>query len=89
MHSRTDTEGRLLWTSPRSVALIGYEPEELIGKRLIEFAHPDDLQALNAASAVASEHGAAELEYRVRQAWPARVAARPASCPLRRPRETR
>ena len=66
MHSRTDTEGRLLWTSPRSVALIGYEPEELIGKRLIEFAHPDDLQAFNAASAVASEHGAAELEYRVR-----------------------
>ena len=49
MHSRTDPQGRCLWVSPRSVGLIGYEPEELIGRLVADTAHPDDVEAIDAS----------------------------------------
>lgn len=35
-------DGRLLYISPSSKSLIGYEPTELIGKSISEYVHPDD-----------------------------------------------
>jgi len=34
--------GQFLYISPSSVALLGYEPEELVGKTPYDFCHPED-----------------------------------------------
>ncbi|MCP4619496.1 MAG: PAS domain S-box protein [Bradyrhizobium sp.] len=41
----TDTAGNFVQASPSSVAIIGYEPAELIGRSAVEFIHPDDLES--------------------------------------------
>jgi PAS domain S-box-containing protein/putative nucleotidyltransferase with HDIG domain len=43
MISRHDAQGVYLYASPACRALLGYEPEELIGHTAFEFIHPDDL----------------------------------------------
>jgi PAS domain S-box-containing protein len=41
--SRTDASGRCIYISPSCREVLGYEPEELVGKHaLIDLAHPDD-----------------------------------------------
>ena len=41
--SRTDSLGRCIYISPSCREVLGYEPEELIGRHaLIDLAHPDD-----------------------------------------------
>ena len=41
--SRTDSLGRCIYISPSCREVLGYEPEELVGKHaLIDLAHPDD-----------------------------------------------
>ena len=40
--SRHDADGTFLYASPASRALIGYEPHELVGMRLVDLVHPDD-----------------------------------------------
>ncbi len=37
---------RYIYASPAIRTLLGYEPEEIIGKMPFEFAHPDDLQSI-------------------------------------------
>ncbi|MCF8298326.1 MAG: PAS domain S-box protein [Saprospiraceae bacterium] len=37
-----DLKARYLYVSPSSIHLLGYEPEEMIGKSFFEFVHPDD-----------------------------------------------
>jgi PAS domain S-box-containing protein len=41
--ARTTVEGTLLYVSPACKTLLGYEPDEMIGHRQAEFAHPEDL----------------------------------------------
>ena len=40
----TDTAGNFIQVSPSSMAIIGYAPEEMIGRSAVEFIHPDDLE---------------------------------------------
>jgi PAS domain S-box-containing protein len=41
--SRTDSRGRCIYISPSCRDVLGYEPEELVGKHaLVDLAHPDD-----------------------------------------------
>jgi PAS domain S-box-containing protein len=41
--SRTDSSGRCIYISPSCRHVLGYEPEELVGRlALIDLAHPDD-----------------------------------------------
>jgi PAS domain S-box-containing protein len=41
--SRTDATGRCIYISPSCRDMLGYEPEELVGRHaLLELAHPDD-----------------------------------------------
>jgi PAS domain S-box-containing protein len=40
---RTDLDGRVAWVSPSSRRLLGYRPEELVGRSLAELMHPDDV----------------------------------------------
>ncbi|KAJ9645661.1 uncharacterized protein PV06_07664 [Exophiala oligosperma] len=35
-------DGRMLYVSPSAKALTGYDPEDLLGKSMPEFVHPDD-----------------------------------------------
>lgn len=42
MISRHDAQGNFLYVSPACQTLVGYTPEELIGKPIIPFIHPDD-----------------------------------------------
>jgi two-component system NtrC family sensor kinase len=44
--SRHTPEGIYLYASPACRALLGYEPEELIGNSAYQFFHPEDLAAL-------------------------------------------
>jgi PAS domain S-box-containing protein len=47
MISRHDPQGRYLYVSPACRALLGYEPEELLGHSAYEFIHPDDRAAVS------------------------------------------
>jgi PAS domain S-box-containing protein len=44
----TDTAGNFVQVSPSSMAILGYEPAEMIGHSAIEFIHPDDLDSTRA-----------------------------------------
>lgn len=39
----TDREGILIYSGPSVERIAGYKPEELIGRHLFEFIHPDDI----------------------------------------------
>jgi PAS domain S-box-containing protein len=41
----TDTVGNLVQVSPSSMTILGYLPEEMIGRSAVEFIHPDDLES--------------------------------------------
>ena len=46
MISRHNPEGVFLYASPACRSLLGYKPEELLGRSLTEFIHPEDLQKI-------------------------------------------
>ncbi len=46
MISRHDTNGIFLYVSPACEMIVGYKPEELIGKDVLPFVHPDDVAYL-------------------------------------------
>jgi PAS domain S-box-containing protein len=41
----SDPVGTLVQVSPSSLAILGYEPAEMIGRSAIQFIHPDDLES--------------------------------------------
>jgi PAS domain S-box-containing protein len=44
----TDTAGNLVQVSPSSMTILGYQPEEMIGRSAVDFIHPDDLDSTRA-----------------------------------------
>ncbi|MFN0085610.1 MAG: PAS domain S-box protein [Blastocatellia bacterium] len=44
--ARYDLEGRCLYLSPASIRLLGFRPEERIGRAVFERVHPDDIPEL-------------------------------------------
>ena len=46
MISRLDAQGAILFMSPASNAILGYKPEEMLGKRVIDLTHPEDKPAV-------------------------------------------
>jgi PAS domain S-box-containing protein len=46
MISRHNPEGVFLYASPACRALLGYKPEDLLGRSLTEYIHPEDLQKI-------------------------------------------
>jgi len=71
MISRLDAKGVITFMSPASKALLGFKPEELVGKRVIDLTHPDDVPGVQAyfRNLIAAGPGAqAEpLQYRGRR----------------------
>jgi PAS domain S-box-containing protein len=52
----TDTGGNLVQVSPSSLPILGYRPEEMIGRGAVEFIHPEDLEVTREAMRLA-RHG--------------------------------
>jgi PAS domain S-box-containing protein len=46
MIATTQLDGAIQFVTPSCRTIAGYEPEDLIGRRSIEFAHPDDIAKL-------------------------------------------
>src|SRR5260370_21017475 len=40
-----DRRGTFIRVSPSSAAILGYQPEELVGRSAADFLHPDDLES--------------------------------------------
>jgi diguanylate cyclase (GGDEF)-like protein/PAS domain S-box-containing protein len=67
-----DPGGVRTYVSPSCRTLLGYEPEELIGKRSIDILHPDDRDHIAQHLQAVREHGPASAEARFRHktgAW--------------------
>ncbi len=45
----TDLDGTITFISPQVYDLFGYKPEEVIGRRSIQFVHPDDINIIKEA----------------------------------------
>ena len=68
MVSRHDADGRYLYASAGTRDLVGYEPEELIGRSGFDFIHPEDLDDLRSAHAALLEvNDRVEVRYRHRR----------------------
>ena len=61
-----DLDGTIRYESPAVERVLGYKPEELVGRNVNEFTHPDDVTATSLLQARASEpnNGPISLELR-------------------------
>src|SRR5271166_598228 len=55
-------DGIVRYTSPSHKRILGYDPEELVGKDVFDFVHPDDRARVQAAAR--QSRGSMTLEYR-------------------------
>ncbi|MCC7439503.1 MAG: PAS domain S-box protein [Armatimonadetes bacterium] len=46
MVTQLEMDGTYTYASPATRAVVGYEPEEIVGKNAVDFLHPDDLQRM-------------------------------------------
>jgi len=63
----SDLTGKVTYMSPSSMAMLGYQPEEMIGHRAIELVHPDDFDSVTQFSVDQVKGGPAptdRIEYR-------------------------
>jgi len=60
-------EGRYLYVSPSYKTILGYEPEELLGKNVDRLVHPKDLRYLSEAirQTIGQRQKLSRLEYRI------------------------
>ncbi len=90
LHVRTTADGRLLYVSPNSAQVIGWTPEQLLGTRTHDYAHPHDAARVRATYREVAETGSAEVEYRVRRPdGTLHLVARPGTRAPRRERQPR
>ncbi|MDQ3913159.1 MAG: PAS domain S-box protein, partial [Actinomycetota bacterium] len=64
-----EPEGRFLYVSPSSRRLLGYEPQELVGKDPYELIHPEDAGRIRYGTCTNASEGedAASVTYRIRK----------------------
>src|SRR5450759_1711874 len=69
MVSQCDSRGVLNYLSPSCKAILGYEPEELMGKFAFDLVHPEDLSIFKSIiQRSVNEHLIRKIEYRRRHA---------------------
>jgi two-component system, cell cycle sensor histidine kinase PleC len=65
--ARHSSEGRLMFISPAVKRILGFEPDEMIGRSAFEGAHPDDLGHIRATISEAMRNGGmVSYAYRVK-----------------------
>jgi len=62
--SQFDTQGRYLSVSTGYASLVGYKPDELIGKEYSVIIHPDDRETMQERNEYMQREGRAEVELR-------------------------
>ena len=68
MISKHTPEGIYTYASPACRALLGYQPEDLIGYSAYDFFHPEDLDAVRKAhSMILETSDSSKVEYRIRR----------------------
>lgn len=68
MISRHSPDGTYLYVSPACTMLLGYTPEELVGRHAYELFHPDDLPAIQVSHATIIEQPIIfTVSYRIRR----------------------
>ncbi len=68
MISKHTLEGVYTYASPACRALLGYEPEELIGRYAYDFFHPEDLERIrDSHSAILELPDSSTVSYRIRR----------------------
>jgi PAS domain S-box-containing protein len=69
MISRNTADGIVLYVSPAVTWLLGYSPDEVVGRPATEFVHPEDKESFRLALHDATEKGAEEfsVEHRMRK----------------------
>ncbi len=68
MISRHTLEGDYLYASPACRVLLGYEPEELVGRSAYDYFHPEDLAQLRSAhSEILERPDTDTVSYRIRR----------------------
>jgi PAS domain S-box-containing protein len=50
------TDGVITYTSPSAQRLLGYRPEEMLGKSAVELVHPDNVASVDRARQAVAEH---------------------------------
>ncbi len=69
MVNQVDTAGRFMYLSPSVKTIMGYEPEEMIGKSVFDYIHPDDRDRLRLEFEEAQKSKrSAGIEFRCRHA---------------------
>lgn len=67
MISKHNLEGVFEFVSPSCYNLLGFEPEELIGRNIYDFFHPDDLESIkNIHAQIIDKPGPIITEYRLK-----------------------
>lgn len=61
-----DSNREVSYVSPSFIKILGYSPEEVIGKRPLQFTHPDDFQSTLALSTKALQMPGQKLNYTMR-----------------------
>ena len=65
--SVTDATGSFTYVSPSNTKVLGYQPEEMLGRTVLDFTHPDDLAGMHeAAQRGIAERRAGTQEFRFR-----------------------
>lgn len=68
MISRNKPDGSYIYTSPSCKTLLGYEPDELEGKKIYEFIHQEDLDKVkNLFSGIIENNSNNLVTYRIRK----------------------
>jgi two-component system, NtrC family, sensor kinase len=66
--SKHAPDGTYLYASPACRDLLGYEPEELVGRSPLEFFHPDELATICQSHPSFGQHGTIDvMSYRMRR----------------------
>ncbi len=67
MITRNSPDGHYLYVSPACRTLLGYEPEELIGRSAFDFLHPHDIQQISLShQTVLEQPVTSTIAYRIR-----------------------
>lgn len=67
MICQTNAEGIIEYISPSHKSILGYEPEDMLGKSILDFVHPDDIKRVMTAMRTAIDSvSPGKIEYRLR-----------------------
>jgi len=67
MITRINIKGQMFYVSPACQTILGYAPEELIGRRSFEMIHPEDLPMIKDVLRQSPENHAYTVAYRARR----------------------